>query len=233
MTDQAHLKQAAAHCAIQYVHDGMAVGLGTGSTAQYAVREIAERVRQGLDIVCVPTSERTARLARELGIRLTTLEECEQLDITIDGADEVELKNLNAIKGLGGALLREKIVALASKSETLIVDESKVVERLGERTPVPVEVVTFGWSRTCTALAELGCQPQRRITEDGGPFLTDSGNYLIDCKFPVVDDPAYLSQQMIRITGVVEHGIFANIAGRVIIASPGGIRTVEKDGSPS
>jgi ribose 5-phosphate isomerase A len=214
---------------MQYVHDGMAVGLGTGSTTEYFIRELGERVKSGLDVRCVPTSEKTARLARELGVPLTTLEECSQLDITIDGADEVELKNLNAIKGLGGALLREKIVALASKAETYIVDESKIVERLGERTPVPVEVIAFGWNRTRDALADLGCEPVRRTTSEGGPFITDSGNYLIDCKFPGIDDPAYLSQQIIRIVGVVEHGLFVGIARRVIIARPGDIHIVEKD----
>ena len=220
------LKRLAAVRAVEYVRDGMNVGLGTGSTTTHAIRELGERVKAGLRIVGVPTSERTARLALDLGIPLTTLEECPRLDMTIDGADEVHLPTMHVLKGLGGALLREKIVALATDTETLIVDETKIVERLGERAPVPVEVVTFGWSRACAALADLGCRTERRQTSEGAPYVTDSGNYLIDCHFPGIGDPRELAKNIKSITGVVEHGIFVDIACRVIIASDTGIRVV-------
>lgn len=176
----------------------------------------------------VPTSDKIGRLAQEVGIPLTTLEESPELDLTIDGADEVVLATLDAIKGMGGALLHEKIVALASKVEIFIVDESKVVRQLGEHTPVPVEVVQFGWSRTCAALSALGCQAARRVTPQGIPFVTDSGNYMIDCRFPRIKNPYRLGQRIAHITGVVEHGLFIGIASRVIVAGKSGIRVVEK-----
>jgi ribose 5-phosphate isomerase A len=223
------LKHEAALRALQYVRDGMVVGLGSGTTAEHAVRELGRRVREGgLKVRGVPTSEKVARLARQVGIPLTTLEETPELDLTIDGADEVDLGTLDAIKGLGGALLREKIVALASKEEIFVVDESKVVQRLGEHTPVPVEVVQFGWSRTCDALFALGCMPVRREMPDGEPFVTDSGNYLIDCKFPSIDNPYLLGERIIRVVGVVEHGLFIGIASKVIVAGERGVRIVEK-----
>ncbi len=214
--------------ALEYVRDGMALGLGTGSTSEHAVRELGRRVSAGLKIRGVPTSEKVASLALEVGIPLVTLEECPELDLTIDGADEVDLSTLNAIKGMGGALLREKIVALSSREEIFIVDESKVVKRLGEHVPVPVEVVQFGWSRTCDALFALGCMTMRREVAEGEPFITDSGNYLIDCKFPTIKNPQLLGERIIRITGVVEHGLFVGIASRVIVAGESGIRVVER-----
>jgi len=226
--DVLELKRVAALHAVEYVRDGMKVGLGTGSTAALAVEALGQRVRQGLQIVGVPTSERTAALARQLSIPLATLEEHPQLDITVDGADEVDLASLDVIKGLGGALLREKIVALASKLEVLVVDESKVIKRLGEHTPVPVEVVQFGWSETASALRSLGCDPQRRNTKEGGPYITDGGNYLLDCHFGAIDDPPLLATRIKAITGVVEHGLFIGIAHRVVIASQGGVRVVER-----
>jgi ribose 5-phosphate isomerase A len=227
-SDVQELKKAAAIRAVDYVRDGMRVGLGTGSTAEYALGELGARVAQGLQIIGVPTSERTAALARQLGIPLTTLEECPELDLTIDGADEVDPLTLDVIKGLGGALLREKIVALASKIEVLVVDESKVVQRLGEHTPVPVEVVQFGWTQTHSALAALGCDPQRRVTGQGQPYVTDSGNYLLDCRFPGIDNPGGLAARIKRITGVVEHGLFVGIACRVVVAGEGGVQIIEK-----
>jgi ribose 5-phosphate isomerase A len=222
------LKHEAALKAVEYVRDGMAVGLGSGSTAEHAVRELGRRVREeGLSIRGVPTSEKVGRLAEEVGVPLTTLEECPQLDVTIDGADEVDLKTLDAIKGLGGALLREKIVAEATLEEIFIVDESKVVRRLGEHTGVPVEVVPFGWSRTCEALHRLGCTTTRRVGPDAEPYLTDSGNYLIDCRFKPIADPEDLGDRIKVITGVVEHGLFVGIGRRVVVASESGIQVVE------
>jgi ribose 5-phosphate isomerase A len=221
-------KRVAAERATEYVTDGMVVGLGTGSTAQHAARALAARVAAGLNIVGVPTSERTARMARELGIPLTTLEEHPQIDVTIDGADEVDLSTFYAIKGLGGALLREKIVALATRLEIIIVDDSKVASRLGEREPLPVEVAAFGWSRTRDALAALGCEPQLRASPDGSPYVTDSGNYLLDCQFPAIDEPPALASRVKALTGVVEHGLFLGIIDRVVIAGAEGIRVVDK-----
>jgi ribose 5-phosphate isomerase A len=230
-TDQ--LKHEAALRALEYVRDGMAMGLGSGTTAEHAVRELGRRVREeGLKVRGVPTSEKIRQLAQEVGIPLTTLEETPELDLTIDGADEVDLATLDAIKGLGGALLREKIVALATKEEIFVVDESKVVQHLGEHTPVPVEVVQFGWSRTVDSLFALGCMPVRRESAEGEPFITDSGNYLIDCKFPKIENPQLLGERIIRVVGVVEHGLFIGIARRVIVAGENGVRVVEKS-SPS
>lgn len=228
-SDADELKHAAALRAVEYVRDGMTVGLGTGTTARHAVQRLGERVAGGLRIVGVPTSERTAALARQLGIPLTSLESDTQIDITIDGADEIDLSTFNAIKGLGGALLREKLVALATREQTIIVDGSKVVSRLGTHEPLPVEVVTFGWTRTCAALSKLGGEPELRTTPEGGPLLTDSGNYLLDCRFPPgIDDPSTLAGAIKAITGVVEHGLFVGIIRRVIVARPEGIEVVEK-----
>ncbi len=226
--EHAQLKRAAAHRALEYVRDGMTVGLGTGSTAEYALEGLAERVAGGLRIVGVPTSEKTADMARGLGITLSTLEECPEIDVTIDGADEVDLATLHVIKGRGGALLREKIVALSSKEEILIVDGGKIVSKLGAHDPVPVEVVAFGWSRARKQLEALGCDPQLRKSQDGAPYRTDSGNYLLDCRFPSIADPPTLAARIKSITGVVEHGLFIDIATRIIIARPGGVQIVER-----
>jgi ribose 5-phosphate isomerase A len=226
--EHAQLKKAAAQRAIEYVRDGMTVGLGTGSTAEYALEGLAERVAKGLRIVGVPTSEKIASMARQLGITLSTLEECPEIDVTIDGADEVDLATLYAIKGRGGALLREKIVALSSTEEILMVDESKTVSRLGEHDPLPVEVIAFGWNRVHKELAALGCDPQLRKSPDGAPYRTDSGNYLLDCRFTIIDDPPTLATRIKSITGVVEHGLFIDIATRVIIAHRDGVRIVER-----
>jgi ribose 5-phosphate isomerase A len=226
--DLQQLKHEAALRAVEYVRDGMVVGLGTGSTAAHAVREIGRRVGEGLSIRGVPTSERTAQLATELGIPLVSLDDIERIDITIDGADEVVLATLDVIKGLGGALLREKLVALATDEVVLIVDETKVVHQLGDHTPVPVEVIPFGWSRTCATLQALGCTSQRRTRDDGELYVTDSGNYLIDCRFEGIPEPAGLGERIKSITGVVDHGLFVGIARRVIVAHRDGIRVVER-----
>lgn len=228
MPDIQQLKHEAAVRACEYVRDGMVVGLGTGSTAAHAVQELGRRVAEGLRIRGVPTSDRTAQMATELGIPLVRLEDVERIDITIDGADEVVLDTLNAIKGLGGALLREKIVALATAEVILIVDETKVVPQLGDHTPVPVEVVPFGWTRTCAILTALGSTSKRRTRDDGEPYRTDSGNYLIDSRFQGIPDPSALGEEIKRITGVVDHGLFANIARRVIVARSDGIEVVER-----
>lgn len=221
------LKHAAALRAVEYVRDGMAVGLGTGSTATHAVREIGRRVREaGLSIKAVPTSDKTAALATEVGITLTSLEEIGSLDVTIDGADEIVLDTLDVIKGMGGALLHEKIVALATREVILIVDESKVVPRLGDHTAVPVEVVSFGLRLTTESLRSLGCHPVLRSDADKQPFITDSGNLLLDCRFPIIEDARALASAIKRITGVVDHGLFLGVAKRAIIAAENGVREV-------
>ncbi|MDQ6693969.1 MAG: ribose-5-phosphate isomerase RpiA [Chloroflexota bacterium] len=225
----ATLKRAAAVRAVDYIQDGMKVGLGTGSTAEFAVRELAQRVAHGLQITSVPTSEKIGDMARRLGMAPTTLEECPRLDVTIDGADEVDLTTFNVIKGRGGALLREKIVALATGREILIVDETKVVKRLGEHAPVPVEVVQFGWTITQSRLTELGCIPQRRIAEGGQAYTTDAGNYILDCQFSGIDDPAAMATAIKQITGVVEHGLFVDIARVVVEAHPQGTQVFSRE----
>src|SRR6266566_4570825 len=173
MINRDELKRAAALRAIEEVADGMVVGLGTGSTAAFVVEGLGTRVAAGLHLVGIPTSERTAAHARRLGIPISTFTEHQRLDLTIDGADEVQLGTLDLIKGLGGALLREKIVAAASNRLIIVVDQEKLVERLGEHTPVPVEVAQFGWQVTAVKLAGLGCTPQRRYISGEQPYVTD------------------------------------------------------------
>jgi ribose 5-phosphate isomerase A len=217
-------KQAAAEYAVAAVRDGMVVGLGTGSTAEFAIRALGERVRQGLRLTGVPTSRRSADLAREFGISLTELQDAGELDLTIDGADEIVPGTLAALKGRGGALLREKLVALASARLVLIVDDSKIVERLGSRFPVPVEVVPFGWRVPSAALAGYGGRPQLRTGSDGSPQITDNGNYILDVDFGLIDDPGELAGRIKMLTGVVDHGLFLNMVSSAVVAGPEGVR---------
>jgi ribose 5-phosphate isomerase A len=217
------LKQAAAERAAEYVEDGMVLGLGTGRTAALFVAEVGKRVRAGLRVVGVPTSRITEQQARQLGIPLSTLDEQPRLDLTIDGADEIEPSALMLIKGAGGALLREKLVAAASSREVIVADQSKLVSRLGERCPIPVEVVRFGWRRTADALERLGCQAPRREA-NGEPFVTDEGHYILDCRFAPLADPPALAVAIKSIVGVVEHGLFINLAQTAIVGTPGGVR---------
>ncbi|HZK88745.1 MAG TPA: ribose-5-phosphate isomerase RpiA [Stellaceae bacterium] len=226
--DRDELKKAAAYRAIEYVKDGMVVGLGTGSTAFFVVQGLGERVSQGLKIVGVPTSERTAAQARSLKIPLSSLAENPAIDLTIDGADEVERGSLNLIKGLGGALLREKIVAAASRQLVIVVDQEKLVGRLGDHTPVPVEIVQFGWQATAAALQKLGADPVLRPATEDHPFITDGGNYTLDCRFPSIADPARLEQQICMTVGVVDCGLFIGRASAVIVASGGGIEVLTR-----
>src|SRR5215468_7716076 len=205
--DRSRLKRAAAEAAVQLVEDGMVVGLGTGSTAAFAVEALARRHRQGLRFLGIPTSERTAAQAKAAGIPLTSFAAHRQIDLTIDGADEVERGTLNLIKGLGGALLREKIVAAASRQLTIVVDDAKLADRLGTRAPVPVEVVAFGLEATQASLEVLGASARLRQSPTGEPFVTDSGNRILDCSFAPIADPARLEQRIRRIVGVVESGL--------------------------
>jgi ribose 5-phosphate isomerase A len=217
------LKRAAAERAIAEVEDGMVVGLGTGSTAAFVVEGLARRVAAGLRIVGIPTSERTAALATRLGIPIAGFAEHQRLDLTIDGADEVERRSLDLIKGLGGALLREKIVAAASARLVIVVDSEKLVERLGEHTPVPVEVAQFGWQATAAALTRLGAVPQLRPADNGGPYVTDGGNYILDCRFGPIADPAALERDIAMTVGAIESGLFVGRASAVVNAGDDGV----------
>jgi ribose 5-phosphate isomerase A len=221
--DRDQLKRAAALRAIEEIEDGMVVGLGTGSTAAFVVEGLARRVAAGLRVVSIPTSERTAAQAGRLGIQIATFAEHQRLDLTIDGADEVQLGSLALIKGLGGALLREKIVAAASDRLAIVVDEEKLVDRLGEHTPVPVEVTQFGWQATANALARLGCTPERRYGGGEQPFVTDGGNFILDCRFGPIGDPAGLEKNIAMTVGTVESGLFVGRASMVIVASATGV----------
>lgn len=227
--DARALKIEAARAALDHVKDGMRLGIGTGSTAEEFVRLLAEKVATGMKIVGVPTSERTAALCRELGVPLSTLEETPELDLTIDGADEVDAE-LALIKGGGGALLREKIVAAASARMIVIADESKFVETLG-RFPLPIEVNKFGLGATKLAIArtadatELSGPLTLRMT-NGEPFVTDGGHFIIDASFGRIHDPRALSNGLYAVPGVVEHGLFLGLADAAFIAGADGVRTI-------
>ena len=226
MTSRDELKRAAAMRAIEEVEDGMVLGLGTGSTAAFVVEGLGARVTRGLKVVGIPTSERTAAHARRLGIPIATFAEHQRLDLTIDGADEVQLGTLDLIKGLGGALLREKIVASASDRLVIVVDQEKLVERLGEHTPVPVEVTQFGWQATAVALAKLGCVPERRYAAGEQPFITDGGNYILDCRFGPLAAPLAIEKSIAMTVGAVESGLFVGRSSMVVVASTTGVEVL-------
>jgi ribose 5-phosphate isomerase A len=220
--DISRVKLDAARKAVEHVRSGMAIGLGSGSTAKFAVEEIGRKLKCGelQDIVGVPTSTETHELAASLGIPLVTLGEHPLLDMTIDGADEIDPKG-NLIKGGGGALLWEKIVATASKRLFIVADESKLVSRLGETFPLPVEIVRFGWQTHEAALRELGADPQLRPDSTGVPFRTDEGHYIIDCKFENgIEDLARVERTLARRPGVVETGLFLGMEPEVIVGQP-------------
>ena len=212
-------KKLAAGKAIEYVKSGMTLGLGTGTTAYWAIRGIGDMVKNGLSVRAVATSVQSEDLAREMNIPLIPFTEVNRLDITIDGADEVD-PTFNLIKGGGGALLREKIVASATNFYIIIVDESKLVKQLG-RFPLPVEVAPFAWELTMRRLTELGCTPKRRVAGDK-PFLTDNQHFILDCAFGAIADPAKLHRQVSDITGVMEDGLFIDMANIVIAGSADG-----------
>ncbi len=208
-------KQRSAEAACEYVKDGMIVGLGTGSTAEFAVKKIGELVRNGLSIRGIPTSDATKILAESEGIPLIDFSETMFIDLTIDGADEIDA-NLNMIKGGGAALLREKIVASASREEIIIVSGSKLVQQLGEF-PLPVEVIPFGWQVVFNQLESLQGNPELRLKQ-GQPSVTDQGNFIIDCHFRKIENPEQLEQHLNMIPGVVENGLFINLCTRMIMA---------------
>jgi ribose 5-phosphate isomerase A len=224
-------KLAAARRALSFVEPRMRLGLGTGSTASVFVELLGAEVRNGLSVLCVPTSEQTRLLAQKLDIPLTTLDETPLLDLTIDGADELD-NELRLIKGGGGALLREKIVATASDRMIVIADASKRVDKLGAF-PLPVEVVRFGVTATRNMIemlaADSGCHGEitQRLMPDGAPFVTDGGNYIFDCAFGQIDDPESLDEALKFIPGVVENGLFLGIADAAIIGGPEGVSVIE------
>ena len=227
------LKRAAAEKAVELIEDGMILGLGTGSTARHVLHVIAERRARGelQKIVGVPTSTATEQLALELRIPLTTLDDRPPLDLAIDGADEVD-PDMNLIKGLGGALLWEKIVANAAERLVIVVDENKLVETLCDRAPVPIEVVTFAWSTHLAFLEDLGGKPRLRENSPGEPFMTDGGHYIIDCAFEDgLSDAWQLEMELQQRPGVVESGLFLDMAESVIVAASGGINVLARGGA--
>ncbi len=226
LLDPTALKRQAAETAVAEVRDGMVLGLGTGSTAALAVAALGERVKAGLRVVGIPTSERTAEQARGLGIPLASFADHTRIDLTIDGADEVHTGTLDLIKGLGGALLREKIVAAASRRMTVIVDESKLSLGLGG-VRLPVEIVAFGWQSTLARLHDEGADVLVRQGPDGAPFRTDGGNLIADCAFAAMDDPAALHARLKAVVGVVETGLFVGMATRVVAGTQAGPRILE------
>jgi ribose 5-phosphate isomerase A len=223
--DLRQYKQQAAEEAIVFIESGMVVGLGHGSTAIFAMRRIAELLKSGRlkDILGVPCSHLVEQEARQLGIPLTTLEEHPIIDVTIDGADEVD-PQLDLIKGAGGALLREKIVAQASRREIIVIDESKMVPVLGARRALPVEVCFFGWRTQAEYLQSLGARVEVRTKGDGGFFPTDQGNLILDCVFGPINQPAALAAELSARAGIVGHGLFLGLATDVICAGPEGVR---------
>jgi ribose 5-phosphate isomerase A len=230
--DMDGLKRQAAARALEFVHDGMKLGLGTGSTAKHFVELLGERVRAGLDVIGVPTSEATRADAVRCGIALTTLDDIDRLDLTVDGADEID-PDLNLIKGGGGALLREKIVAAASDRMIVIADETKWVEVLG-RFPLPIEVIPFGLAATQRAIgrafAECGVSGQMVVRKggDGHVFVTDGGHWIVDAHLGQIADAPRLAGLLNPIPGVVEHGLFIGLASTAMLASPLGIRVIER-----
>jgi ribose 5-phosphate isomerase A len=215
-------KRAAAEAAVALVKEGDVVGLGTGSTAKHAILQLGAMVRGGFDIRGVPTSIATANLAKEHGIPLTSLEECPELDLVIDGADEVDPR-LDMIKGMGGALFREKLVAAASRTVAIAVDASKLVKRLGSRVPVPVEVHPFGWKVSKARLEALGGVPELRLA-GGATYRTDNDNYILDTRFSAIRDPAALERDVNNVPGVLENGLFVRVATVVFVADAKGVK---------
>lgn len=224
------LKRAAAARAVLTIASGTAIGLGTGSTVRPLLELLGARLASGAlrDVIAVPTSEDTATRCRALGIPLTTLDDQPKLALAIDGADEVGPR-LDLIKGLGGALLREKLVALAARRFVIIADASKRVRRLGTRAPVPVEVVPFGWTTHLEFLRKLGSDPVLRRGVDGEPYRTDGGNYIVDCRFPRgIADPAAIARALARRPGIVEDGLFLRMAHLAFIAGARGVRQITR-----
>ena len=218
-------KRLAAEISLQWVEDGMTLGLGSGSTAAWMVRLLGERIREGLRVRGAPTSENTRKLAEQCGVPLVDFEEVERLDLTIDGADEAT-EELYLTKGGGGALLREKIVASISERVVIIADSSKQVERLGAF-PLPVEVVQFAWKPIAKKLEKWGAEVIRRELSPGAPFVTDEGNYILDCRFGVIENPPELAARLDAAPGVMEHGLFVDLADVLAVGRGQQVETIE------
>jgi len=229
MMDNTELKKQAAEKAVEQIKSGMVVGLGSGSTAYFAIKTIGELLNSGSlkDIVGIPTSKATEELAISLGIPLTSFEDIQEIDLTIDGADEVD-DQLNVIKGGGGALLREKVVAQASKREIIVVDESKISKHLGEKWHVPIEVLKFSLQLEKRFLESLDASVVLRKADDGNPYVTDENNYILDANFGIISSPKELAHKLEERAGIVEHGIFIGLVNEVIVASPDGIKSITK-----
>ena len=217
------LKRQAAIAALEEIRSNMIVGLGTGSTASHFIRELGKKVQRGLRVLGIPTSEASRQLAEEVGVSLTTLKEHPEIDVTVDGADEVS-PSLDLIKGLGGALVREKIVAHASKRVIIVVDDSKMVTQLGTRAPIPVEVVPFAVDSVILKLVRWKGSVKIRGEKNGRPFVSDNGNTILDWQHGAIDDPHDTEMKLKAITGVVDSGIFSTVAAMVIVAEGSSIR---------
>jgi ribose 5-phosphate isomerase A len=234
-TEQTAWKRAAAEAAVREIPDGATVGLGTGTTAEQMLHALAGRLQAGLRMRGVATSERTRTLASSLGIPMVSLDEVDHLDLSFDGADEVTLPTLDLLKGRGGALLREKLVAASSRYRIILVDVTKIVPTLGVGTVIPIEVETFGWRHTAARLAAPGCRIVRRAlapatagAQEAAPFLSDGGHYILDMVFDSPPDISALAARIKATTGVVEHGLFLGMTERVYIGGPDGVRYADR-----
>jgi len=237
LNPQTELKRQAGYEAIdQHIKSGMTVGLGTGSTSYFAVERLGQKIQAGelANIKAIPTSKETEKHALSWNIPIIPLEQCSEIDVAVDGADEVD-PQLNLVKGRGGALLREKMIEEFSRKFVVIVDESKLVSHLGHSGPVPIEVVPFAWEFTMSKILTLpgveGCRAKRRMNSDGTPYITDNGNYIIDLLLEEgsTTKPEQVCEKILNVVGVVEHGVFINIADEVIVASKDGIRTISRE----
>jgi ribose 5-phosphate isomerase A len=221
MSDQNLAKRAVARAAADLVPNGATIGLGSGSTFLFVLERLGERIRtEGITVRGVPSSKATADAAEQAGVTVTSLDDVDRLDLAIDGADEVD-PHKNLVKGGGGAHVRERIVAAAAKELIVIVDDRKLVDVLGKGFPLPVEVLPFGWRQTARLVEATGCKAVRR-ERDGQPFVSDNGNFVLDCKYASIDDPAWLDHHLGGLTGVVDHGLFVGLAGRVLVADAQG-----------
>lgn len=229
VSDIDSLKSQAANLAVSLIRDGMVIGLGSGSTAAFAIEAIGKMVSKGLKIKAIPTSQQSRQLAEKNQIQLTSFARDPQIDITIDGADQVENASLNLVKGMGNALLGEKIVARSSKKLVIIVDEHKMVDCLGNKTPLPVEVVPFGWEITAKLIAKYGCTVDLKKNANNEALVTDSGHYILNCHFTKIEHARKLDRELKLITGVVETGLFIGMADLVVVAKQSGVITLQRE----